>query len=194
MEAKIRAIYDEHRGRYGYRRIAAALCISTAEPVNLKCVQRLVQKTGLRALIRAKKRSRHVPHLSDVQVPNVLQRDFFARAPNQKRATNVSEFNVRGHKLYLSACMDLYNGDIGAMLAHHGVKQSLSRRRNCFDKAVLESFFSTLKAEYCHLAALDGIAALEAGVHNYIRYNNHDRIKFGFHGFSPVKYRLRNTA
>jgi putative transposase len=58
MEARIRVIYDEHKGRYGYRRITAALCSSAAEAVNHKCVQRLMQKMGLRALIRTKKRSR----------------------------------------------------------------------------------------------------------------------------------------
>lgn len=51
METRIRAVYDEHKGRYGYRRITAALCNSMAEPVNHKCVQRLMQKMGLRALI-----------------------------------------------------------------------------------------------------------------------------------------------
>ena len=64
MDARVRAVYDEHKGRYGYRRITAALCNSTAEPVNHKCVQRLMKKMGLRALIRAKKRSRHVPGMS----------------------------------------------------------------------------------------------------------------------------------
>ena len=80
-----------------------------AEPVDHKCVQRLMQKMGLRALIRVKKRSRHVPGMSDAHVPNVLQRDFCATAPNQKWATDVTEFNVNGQKPYLSACMDLYN-------------------------------------------------------------------------------------
>jgi len=88
-EAKIRAVYDEHKGRYGYRRITAALCSSMTEPVNHKCVQRLMQKMGLRALIRAKKRSWHVPGLSDVNVPNVLQRDFCATAPNKKWVTDI---------------------------------------------------------------------------------------------------------
>ena len=55
---------------------------------------------------------RYVPGMSDVHVPNVLQRDFCATAPNQKWATDVTEFNVNGQKLYLSACMDLYNGEI----------------------------------------------------------------------------------
>ena len=103
MEPKVRAIYEEHKGRYGYRRITAALCNLMAEPVNHKCVQRLMQKMGLRAVIRAKKRSRHVSGMSDVQVPNVLKRDFCATAPNQKWATDVTEFNVNGNKLYLSA-------------------------------------------------------------------------------------------
>jgi len=240
MEAKIRVVYDEHKGRYGYRRITAALCHSMAEPVNHKCVQRLMQKMGLRALIRAKKRSRHVPGMSDVHVPNVLQRDFCATAPNQKWATDITEFNLNGQKLYLSACMDLYNGEIIAhrmarrpvfdlvagtlraalsrsectaeltvhsdqgwhykmqpyrtMLARRGVTQSMSRKGNCFDNAVIESFFGTLKAEYFHLATLDGLEALEAGVHDYIHYYNHERIKLGLRGLSPVDYRLRSAA
>ena len=240
MQTKIRAVYEEHKGRYGYRRITAALCKSMAEAVNHKCVQRLMQEMGLRALIRAKKRSWHVPGVTDVHVPNVLQRDFSAQAPNQKWATDVTEFNGKGQKLYLSACMDLYNGEIiahrmarrpifelvsgtlraalsrsertaklivhsdqgwhykmqpyRAMLARRGVKQSMSRKGNCFDNAAIESFFGTLKAEYFHLATLDSLEALEAGVHDYIHYYNHERIKLGLKGLSPVDYRQRNAA
>lgn len=240
METRIRAVYDEHKGRYGYRRITAAPCNSMAEPVNHKCVQRLMQKMGLRALIRARKRSRHVPGVVDARVPNVLQRDFYATAPNQKWVTDVTEFNVNGHKLYLSACMDLYNGEIiahrmarrpvfelvsstlqaalsrtecaselivhsdqgwhykmqpyRAMLASCGVTQSMSRKGNCFDNAAIESFFGTLKAEYFHLAAPNSLDALETGVHDYVHYYNHERIKLGLQGLSPVEYRLRSTA
>ena len=43
------------------------------------------------------------------------------------------------------------------------------------------------KAEYYHLETHDGIAALEAGVHDYIRYYNHERIKLGLQGLSPVE-------
>ena len=120
MEVKIRAIYDEHKGRCGYRRITATLCRSVAQAVNHKCVQRLMQKMGLRALIWAKKRFQKVSGLSDVHVPNVLQRDFFVKAPNQKWATDVTEFNVHGRKLYLSARMDLYNGEI---IAHRKARR-----------------------------------------------------------------------
>lgn len=151
MEDSIRAVYDEHKGRYGYRRITAALCSSMAEPVNHKCVQRLMQKMGLRALIRAKKRSRHVSGMSDAHVPNVLQRDFCATAPNQKWATDVTVFNVNGHKLYLSACMDLYNGESVAYrmarrpvfeLVPSTLEAALSRTR-CAAKFSARSGFDT---------------------------------------------------
>ena len=240
MKTNICAVYNEHKGRYGYRRIAMALCQSMALPVNHKCVQRLMQQMGLRSLIRAKRCYRRTPGLSDVHVPNVLQRDFHATAPNQKCVTDITEFNVKGHKLYLSACKDLYNGEImahrvarrpvfelvsctlqaaiarverpvglivhsdqgwqykmrpyRAMLARCGITQSMSRKGDCFDNASIESFFGTLKAEYFHLAKLDNLAQLEAGVHDYIRYYNHERIKLGLQGLSPVEYRLRNTA
>jgi len=236
MEGRIRAVYDKHKGRYGYRRITATLAKSMAEPVNHKCVQRLMQKMGLRALIRAKKRSWGVPDVSDMHVPNVLQRNFLASAPNQKWVTDITEFNVNGHKLYLSACMDLYNREIIAhrmarrpvfdlvsdtlgaalsraghtgeltvhsdqgwhykmqpyrtMLASCGVTQSMSRKGNCLDNAVIESFFGTLKAEYFYLATIEGIEALEAGVNDYIDYYNNERIKLGLRGLSPVQYRL----
>lgn len=70
----------------------------------------------------------------------------------------------------------------------------MSRKGNCFDNAVIESIFGTLKAECFRLATLDSIAELDAGVHDYIYCCNHERIKLGLQGVSPVEYRLRNTT
>ena len=44
----------------------------------------------------------------------------------------------------------------------------MSRRGNCLDNAVMESFFGIFKAEYFHLVTPDILDELEAGVHNYI--------------------------
>lgn len=240
MQARIRTVYDEHKGRYGYRRITAALCSLMVEPVNHKCVQRLMQKMGLRALIRVKKRSRHVPGMSDEHVPNVLQRDFCASAPNQKWATDVTEFNVHGRKLYLSACLDLYNGEIvayriarrpvfelvagtlkaaflrtkcaarlivhsdqgwhykmksyRAMLASHGIKQSMSRKGNCFDNAAIESLFGTLKAKYLHLEKPDSIAGSKRACMITSTTTTTSASSSGCGGSARCRYRLRSTA
>ena len=81
-----------------------------------------------------------------------------------------------------------------AMFTHRGVTQNMSRKGNCFDNAVIESFLGTLKAVYFHLAKLDGLHDLEAGVNDYIHYYNYQRIKLGLKGLSPVEYQLKNTA
>jgi putative transposase len=41
-----------------------------------------------------------------------LNRDFKAIQPNKKWATDVTEFNVSGKKLYLSPIIDLFNQEI----------------------------------------------------------------------------------
>ena len=56
------------------------------------------------------------------------------------------------------------------MLARHGATQSMSRKGNRFNNAMIESFFCTLKAEYFHLVTLDSLEEFEEGVHNYINY------------------------
>jgi|Deesub1362B_J571_1020462.scaffolds.fasta_scaffold17885_2 transposase len=48
LKSNIQAIYERHKGRYGYRRITAALC----QAVNHKTVQRLMQGLGLKSLVR----------------------------------------------------------------------------------------------------------------------------------------------
>ena len=61
----------------------------------------------------------------------------------------------------------------------------MSRKGNCLNNAVIESFFGTLKAEYFHLAVPNSIDALKAGVHDYVHYYNHERIKLGLRGLEP---------
>lgn len=109
LKARIRTVYERHKGRYGYRRITATLR-QTGEAVNHKTIQRLMQTLGLKSLVRPKKYRSY--RGQQAKVPNVLARQFQAQQPNQKWVTDVTEFNVRGEKLYLSPILDLYNGEI----------------------------------------------------------------------------------
>ncbi len=112
LKQRIGAVYARHKGRYGYRRITATLR-QAGELVNHKTVQRLMQMLGLKSLVRPKK-YRSYRGQSHRAAANVLARDFDAARPNEKWVTDVTEFNVRGEKLYLSPVMDLYNGEIVA--------------------------------------------------------------------------------
>jgi putative transposase len=112
LKARIREIFNRHKGRYGYRRVTAALR-QIGQNVNHKTVQRLMSGMQLRAVVRVKRFRRFEGNGSHV-APNLLQRDFRARRPHEKWVTDVTEFKVRGQKLYLSPIMDLYNGEIVA--------------------------------------------------------------------------------
>jgi len=112
LKTRIRTVYEHHKGRYGYRRIAATLRQS-GQIVNHKTVQRLMGQLKLKSLIRAKKYRSWRGEVGRI-APNLLNREFSAQQPNQKWVTDVSEFNVLGQKLYLSPVMDLYNGEIVA--------------------------------------------------------------------------------
>ncbi|HET6553706.1 MAG TPA: IS3 family transposase [Dyella sp.] len=112
LKARIRAVYDCHKGRYGYRRITAALS-QTGDVINHKVVQRLMRKMDLKSRVRVKKYRSYRGEQGAV-APNELKRNFQAARPNQKWVTDVTEFKVDGQKLYLSPVMDLYNGEIVA--------------------------------------------------------------------------------
>ncbi|MBB6189791.1 transposase InsO family protein [Rhodanobacter sp. MP7CTX1] len=112
LECRIRAVYDRHKGRYGYRRITATLR-QTGDIINHKVVQRLMTAMGLKSLVRIKKYQSYRGTEGAV-VSNELKRQFQAERPNQKWVTDVTEFKVNGQKLYLSPVMDLYNGEIVA--------------------------------------------------------------------------------
>lgn len=111
LKSSIKAVFERHKGRYGYRRIAAQLRQS-GQVVNHKTVQRLMKILGLKSLVRPKKYRSYRGEVASS--PNVLNRQFNAARPNEKWVTDVTEFNLRGERLYLSPIMDLYNGEIVA--------------------------------------------------------------------------------
>ncbi len=107
-------LFERHRGRYGHRRIASALCW------NKKKAARIMRLLGLTAKVRPKKGFR--PPVLGEASDNLLQRQFEADAPNQKWLTDVTEFKCKAGKLYLSPILDVYNREITAY--------SISRRPN----------------------------------------------------------------
>lgn len=112
LKDTIRSVFAHHKGRYGYRRITAAVR-QTGRRVNHKTVQRLMTTLGLKSLVRPKRYRSFKGEIGQA-APHELQRKFTAAGANQKWVTDVTEFNVAGEKLYLSPVLDLYNGEIVA--------------------------------------------------------------------------------
>lgn len=106
----IKDIFHQHKGRYGYRRITVTLR-KLGVILNHKTVQNLMRSLGLRSLVRPKRYCSYKGKLGKV-ANNILNRDFKAFRPNEKWVTDITEFNVKGKKLYLSALLDLYNSEV----------------------------------------------------------------------------------
>lgn len=229
----IKVIYQRHKGRYGYRRITDELQ-NKAIIINHKTVLRLMTTLGLKSVIRVKKYKSYRGENGKI-APNILQRKFKAEAPNQKWATDITEFNVSGTKLYLSPIIDLFNQEIVSyelterpifnqvvmmlkkafkkipdntklilhsdqgwqyqmrryqhLLEEKGIIQSMSRKGNCLDNAIIENFFGTLKSELFYLKKYKSIDQLKKEINEYIIYYNNDRIKSNLNKMSPIKYR-----
>ena len=229
----IQEIFDEHQGRYGYRRITLELRIRGIV-LNHKTVRSLMNQMGLKCLVRMKKYRSYRGQVGRI-APNILERDFQASKPNEKWVTDVTEFHLHGEKLYLSPILDLYNGEIIAFniekrpvytlvskmlyrafdqlkndetpilhsdqgwhyqmkqyryaLKERGIVQSMSRKGNCLDNAVIENFFGLLKSELLYLKEFESMEHFKQELENYIYYYNHKRIKVKLKGMSPVQYR-----
>ncbi|KIG06207.1 Integrase catalytic region [Burkholderia sp. MR1] len=110
LKDRIRTLFEQHKGRYGYRRITAAVR-RQGDRINHKTIQRLMGELSLKSCIRPKKYKSFKGNVGKI-APNVLKRKFDATRPNRKWVTDVTEFNVGGEKLYLSPVLDLYNGEI----------------------------------------------------------------------------------
>lgn len=112
LDAKqdILRIYKEHKGRLGYRRIKLELR-NEGRCLNHKTVLKLMQELGIKSLIRARKYRSYKGELGKV-APNLLNQNFKASLPDQKWATDITEFKVSDKKLYLSPIIDLFNGEV----------------------------------------------------------------------------------
>lgn len=233
VKAEITAIYHEHKGRYGYRRITGELH-SRGFALNHKTVQRLMKELCLVCRVRMKKYHSYKGEVGKI-APNRLNRDFETDKPNQKWVTDVTEFSLFGQKLYLSPILDLYSRDIVSYtisdrpvlsavismldkafmqipdntglilhsdqgwqyqhkqyqqkLKDKGIRQSMSRKGNCLDNAVIESFFGLLKSEILYLQDFKSMEDFKAELVEYLHYYNNRRSKAKLKGLPPAIHR-----
>jgi len=233
----IRSICKEHQGRYGYRRVTLALRQKGFQ-TNHKLVMKLMKAEGLTCQLR-KKRYCSYKGLIGKTAPNLLNRDFTAKQPNQKWATDVTEFKVLNEKWYLSPILVLFNGEVVSyslakspafalitdmlkkalpglpeklglilhsdqgwqyqmrpyqkLLAERGIQQSMSRKGNCYDNAVIENFFGLVKTEFFEHQNFKSAEEFENKLIVYLDYYNNDRIKVKLNGPSLVAYRTQST-
>ena len=70
-----------------------------------------------------------------------------------------------------------------------GIRQSMSRKGNCYDNAAMESFFGHLKSELLYLKEFESIEHFKCELIKYIDYYNNKRIKAKLKGLPPAIHR-----
>ena len=75
------------------------------------------------------------------------------------------------------------------MLKSKGIRQSMSRKGNCLDNAVMENFFGLLKSELLYLQTFQSMEHFKQELVAYLDYYNNRRIKAKLKGLPPAIHR-----
>ncbi len=122
----------------GYRRMTLYINRLNNKNYSKNRVHRIMKATNIHSVIR-RKRKKYQSAVPETTAENILDRNFYATAPNEKWVTDVTEFKwYEGpivHKLYLSAILDLYD--------LYPVAWALSSRND--NKLVLDTFAQAIR-------------------------------------------------
>lgn len=232
----IKQIYQKSKCRYGSPRITVELQEQGIR-VSRPRVARLMQKTGIRSIIRKQYRvqttdSNHGYPIAE----NHLNQNFSAERLAQKWVSDLTYIKTGEGWLYLTAILDLadrkvigwalsetmmakatsgaawrmaiknrpvnepllFHSDRGAQYAccefraqlmGMPVQLSMSRKGNCWDNAVAESFFKTLKTELVYHVAFKTKAQAKLAVFEYIEiWYNRQRRHSALGYLTPCQY------
>ena len=140
LKTEIQAIYNDHKGNYGYRRVTLELR-NRGFVVNHKRVQRLMKVLGLTARIRRKRKYSSYQGEIGKKAENLIQRRFEASKPMEKCYTDVTEFAIPAsrQKLYLSPVLDGYNSEIIAY--HLSTSPNLEQVKTMLEQAFTEKHY-----------------------------------------------------
>ena len=236
LSEQVTAAHVASKRRYGSPRVHAELK-AAGECVGRKRVARLMREKNLAARARRRFRATTDSKHSFPIAPNVLERDFTARAPNEAWVTDITYLWTAQGWLYLAVILDLFSRRVvgwatsqnvdrhlalaaldkalvqrrpRAGLVHHsdrgstyassdyrkaletrGIECSMSRSGDCWDNAVAESFFSSLKRELEGIDDLESRAGATLLVGEYIDgFYNVQRRHSAIDYKSPIEFEL----
>jgi len=115
-------------------------------------------------------------HMRSELVETALKRALWSRKP------------PKGLMVHTDQGSQFISNSYRRLLKHWSIKQSMSRRGNCWDNAVIESFFKTLKTEtiYQH-SRLISVKEMKFVISEYIGHYNHIRPHSTNGYLSPAK-------
>ena len=128
LSVKIQAILDEHpdNDNYGVGRICTAL-----EQRGVRVSRRTVYRTMSEMGILHRRRRPHGITKATTEIQdreNLIKRDFKAEKPLRKLLSDITEIQCYDGKLYVSAVLDCFNGEILSIAMDSNMKKELCIR------------------------------------------------------------------
>jgi len=128
LSVEIQTILEEHpdNDNYGVRRMLIAL-----EQKGIHVSQRTVYRTMSEMGILHRRRIPHGITKATTEIQereNLIKRDFKAEKPLQKLLSDITELQCHDGKLYVSAVLDCYNGEILSIAMDSNMKKELCIR------------------------------------------------------------------
>ena len=125
LMTQIRQAHTKSRGTYGSPRIHAEL-VAQGIACGIHRVARLMQRNGLQAKGKRRyKRTTNSRHAYPI-VPNLLNRQFEAKAPNQKWVGDITYVPTGEGWLYLATVIDLYSRRVVGWAMADNMRQELT--------------------------------------------------------------------
>ncbi len=81
--------------------------------------------------------------------------------------------------------------DFRQVLEKHGILASMSRKGNCWDNAVTETWFGSLKVERLHGERFETIRQAKDAVHTWLLWYNRQRMHSTLNYLSPAEFESR---
>jgi transposase InsO family protein len=180
LKVLVRASFATSKQRYRSPRIHEDL-LEQHERVSRKRVIRLMQEDGLKARVRKRFSCTAMSDHDQPVAANLLDRQFTAERPNQRWVGDTTEFVIgESGTLYLAAVLDLYS-------------RFIVGGGDCYDNAVMESFFSTVKSELADW--FDSFGEVKMELFDYIEVFYNQRRRHSTLGrISPAAFERRATA
>ena len=232
----IEIVFIHSKQTYGTKRIRDKLIEDYGLIVSRKRISNIMKDLNLSVKMKKRYKVNTTDSNHNLPIaPNILNRDFYASAPDEKYVGDITYIPTSEGWLYLATVIDLYSRKIVGwsmadnmrttlvndalnmaikyrnppkgllwhtdrgsqyasyshkdLLKKHGIVQSMSRKGNCWDNAVAESFFHTLKTELTHHEIYETQSQANQSIFEYIEiFYNRERMHSANNNLSPVKF------
>lgn len=159
----------------------------SAEDINQKWVSDITQ-------FRINEKKVYLSPIMDLYSRDIVSYTI-SESPNVDMVMEMLEKAVKSQKditkliIHTDQGFQYQNRRYSKYLEDNNIEQSMSRKGNCFDNAVIENYFGILKSEFYYQETFESVEDFKNKLSEYIEYYNKERISTKLKGMTPIEVR-----